>query len=112
MPNLFCKLLLWCVLLSFLATGAKAQGINNQPPKHYMKTVIGSREYFIKLNKHEYRITTFENTWKKGGRVWDAYRKTSWGAWKRVPMFTGAEERAFPKTVAAFAHTCLQAELA
>jgi hypothetical protein len=45
--------------------------------------------------------------------AWNAYRK-SWSGWTKIPCWTDAEERAFPKLVAQAAHdfvTSLNAQL-
>lgn len=51
---------------------------------------IRGREYKIEILRH----------WLNNGLCWKVFRRGEFGLWDRIPCFSRAEERAFPKSVA------------
>ncbi len=54
-------------------------------------------ETFVTLRKREYKIV-IENG------LWTTYKRDKWNMWKKMSLWTQAEERNFPKTLAKIAH--------
>ena len=60
---------------------------------------------YLKLRKYHCIVDVFP-FYADGELVWCSYRWTN-SAWRKIPMFTRADERCFPKTLAQKAHDFL-----
>jgi len=70
------------------------------PSKH---NIVG--RLHLKLRKYHCIVDVFP-FYSDGDLVWCSYRWVN-SAWRKIPMFTRADERRFPKTLAQKAHEFL-----
>lgn len=65
-----------------------------------MRDSIKEVTVFIRGRYYKLRATLMNNEYY----AWSAFRQSKYGGWEKIPTWTRAQERAFPKLVAEAAH--------